>query len=285
MKLGMFSPEISRNSVEELFEAIHGYGFDAVQFSFGSICDGNETPEFVEPEMIDRIIKAAKANDVEIVAVNGTFNMAHPDKAIRLGGLKGFEFVCQAAQKMGAKMVTLCTGTRNTDFMWFWHDDNTTQEAWDDCKDTLVKAIEIAEKYDVYLGIECEARNIVRTPDLAVKMFGELKSDRLKIVMDPANLFLPGYAYPEKVCGVLKHGFDLLGDRIMLAHGKDIKEGPDVDHTCAGKGIVDFDFYFEELKKYPLPSTMIIHGLQSEDEFPASIAYMQEKMKAAGLRG
>ena len=123
----------------------------------------------------------------------------------------------------------------------------------------------------------------IDTPEKARRVMDEVSSDRLKMILDCANLFHAGTAHPENVRPTIDRAMEFFGADVVLAHGKDIKEGPDVDHTCAGKGIVDFDYYFEELKKYPLPTTMIIHGLQSEDEFPAAVAYMKGKMEAAGL--
>ena len=71
MELGMYSIELQRESIEALFEAIRSYGFTHTQFDFLSVCD-EEMPQTIDSALCERISRAAAANGVEIVSVNGT---------------------------------------------------------------------------------------------------------------------------------------------------------------------------------------------------------------------
>ncbi|MGO8506376.1 TIM barrel protein, partial [Rhizobium leguminosarum] len=83
----------------------------------------------------------------------------------------------------------LCTGTRDPIDQWTAPAANDTPEAWRDLLDAMGAALEIAERYDVDLGIEPELANVVNSAEKAYRLIAELKSPRIKIVLEPANLF------------------------------------------------------------------------------------------------
>ena len=50
-----------------------------------------------------------------MAAVSGTFNMAHPDPAVRRAGLEALHPLALSCTLMDAPIVTLCTGTYDPD--------------------------------------------------------------------------------------------------------------------------------------------------------------------------
>ena len=82
---------------------------------------------------------------------------------------------------------------------------------------------------------------------------------------------------------MLNNAFDLLGDDIVLVHGKDVREGENLAFTSAGNGIVDFDYFLMRLKEAGYRGDMILHGAKQEDQIPASVAFMKEKIRLAGI--
>ena len=232
-------------------------------------------PEKLDPSLLKEIYEQANMRNIEIVAVNGTFNMIHPDAEVRKEGIKRFEVIAQACEGLKCNFVTLCTGSRNPDNMWRWHDDNLTQKAWDDMIVTMKKCLDIAERYDLTLGLECEASNCINTPERARKLLDELKSPNLKIIMDAANLFQRGDAKGENVRSIIDNAFSLIGSDIYLAHGKDIKEGEGLNFTHAGNGIVDFDYYLDKLEEYGYKGGMILHGIKNEKYIPGSVSFIR----------
>lgn len=160
--------------------------------------------------------------------------------------------------------------------MWVPHPDNNTQEAWKDLIAVMEQVILIADKYNVDLGIETEASNVVNTPEKAKKIIEELKSKRLKIILDAANLFQIGMAKRENVKPVISKGIDLLSPWIVLAHGKDIKEGKGLDFSGAGQGIIDFEFFLRELEKIGYKDGMILHGIKEEKDIPGCVSHVKK---------
>ncbi len=274
MELGMYTVELSRPTVEALFRDIRGYGFTQVQFDFLSAMD-EEMPLSIPDELVRRIHKAADNSGVGIAAVNGTFNMIHPDPAVRADGIRRFEVLAQCMKALGCNLITLCTGSRNPDNMWRWDEANNTRSAWDDLLATLRSVLKIAEAYDLYLGLEPEASNCVNTADRCRQLIDAFEFPRLKVVMDVANLFQKGQASRENVRPVMRHAFDLLGEHIALAHGKDILPGEDLRFTHAGNGIVDFPYFKGLLDASGYKGCLLLHGLKREEEFPRSVEFIR----------
>jgi sugar phosphate isomerase/epimerase len=203
--------------------------------------------------------------------------MSHPDPAVRQDGIKRFEKIAASCGTLSCNLITLCTGTRTRESIWVPHPDNSTPEAWKDMIAVMEQLVSIVGKYNVNLGIETEASNVVNTPQKAKRLIEEIGSARLKIIMDAANLFRAGMAKTEKVHGVIGEAFELLGQYVAIAHGKDIKEGEGIDFTGAGKGIIDFDFFFSELEKIKYKGGIIIHGIKQEKDIPYSVEFIKKK--------
>jgi sugar phosphate isomerase/epimerase len=112
MTIGIFAKTFNRRTVEELFKATARYKIYCVQFNMS--CAGLETfPGNVSSDLVQRITDAAEQATVELEALSGTFNMAHPDPAVRRDGLEKFEILCEVATRLHIPVITLCTGTRD----------------------------------------------------------------------------------------------------------------------------------------------------------------------------
>ncbi|NLT73746.1 MAG: sugar phosphate isomerase/epimerase [Chloroflexi bacterium] len=277
MNLGMLTSELSRPTASELFRAVAGYGFTEVQLDLASVA-AEQMPERLDRDLVRRIRSEADAHGVAIVAINGTFNMSHPDRAVREEGIRRLTPIAGACEALGCRFVTLCTGSRSRESMWRWDDGNLDPSAWADMLDTMASAVEIAERYDLLLGIEPEASNVVNTAARARRLLDEMGSPRLKIIMDVANLFQPGEARPENVRSTMDRAFALLGEDIHIAHGKDIRAGEGLAFTHAGEGIVDYGYFLECLEALGYRGGMILHGIKNERYMPSCVSYMRAVM-------
>ena len=258
MKLGIFAKTFSRPTIEELFQSIAGYGINSVQFNLS--CAGLEPlPKDAPSGLAQRIADAAEQAKVELSAISGTFNMAHPDPTDRRGNLIKFDALCGVAARLRIPVITLCTGTRDPVNMWKWHPENDSKEAWDDMVQSIESALTAAERNNLILAFEPESENIVNSASRARKLLNELRNPRLRIVIDPANLISPGCNQKE----VLDEAFALLGDSIVIAHAKD--RDSDFKACAAGKGILDFDYYLRCAKQSGFNGPLVMHGLGETD--------------------
>src|SRR5262245_56335477 len=120
MILGIFAKTFVRPTVEDVFAAVAKHHLRCVQFNFA--CAGLPSlPDGIDTGLADRIREAAAEHRVEIAAVSGTFNMIHPDPRHRRDGLRKLGVIAAACEHLGARVVTLCTGTRDPENMWRRH--------------------------------------------------------------------------------------------------------------------------------------------------------------------
>ena len=271
-----------------LFGRIRDFGFECVQFAFSSIAESEftptgqiEIPDKISAQALNAAARSAERHQLPIEVINGTFNMAHPDEEVRREGIKRFALLTEAAEILGAKYISLCSGTRYADHLWTYSPENHTAGAWNAMYDTICRAVELAERRNITLAIESEASNIINTPENARRVMDDVGSDHLKMILDCANLFHVGRAHPEYVHDTIEHAFDFFGDDIVLAHGKDIREGDGIDFCGTGRGIVDFPFTAQLLKKYGFEGDMFLHGIYDEADMPYALAHWKAAEKAA----
>lgn len=285
MKIGICTTDFSRRPLDGLFAAIEGMGFGATQFAFDSIEESGfradnhiEIPAWIDEALPEKIAECAARHHLELTAVNGTFNMAHPDRAVREEGVRRFDGFARAVRTMGCGMITLCSGTRSRVSLWTGDPANDTPEAWRDMAGCMRAVCAAAEKYDLTLAIETEAGNIISTPERAARIMAEVGSERLKMIMDCANLFHAGEAKRENARAVIGHAFDVFGRDVVLAHGKDIAESDGIRFCAAGEGIVDFPYFIKRLRDANYQGVMMLHGIDREDKMPACRALVESFM-------
>ena len=182
----------------------------------------------------------------------------------------------KAAVEVGAKYISLCSGTRNTSHLWRYYDENGSPEAWNDMFSTMEEAVELAERYSITLAIESEASNVIDSPENARKVMDKIGSERLKMILDCANLFHIGEAHEENVRSAIAHAFELFGNDIVVVHGKDIRAGDGIEFCGTGLGIIDFKYTAELLKKYGYAGDMFLHGIYDENDMPRALKHWKQ---------
>ena len=283
MRLGIFAKTFSRPSPEGVFDAVVGHGLRETQFNM-SVAGLPSMPDEIAPSLADRVREAAAERNIALVAISGTFNMIHPDVEVRRDGLRRLGVLAGACERLGTSTVTLCTGTRDPEDMWRRHPDNATPEAWRDLLAAMQVALETAEGHGVTLAFEPETGNVVDSAAKGRRLLDEMRSPRLKVVMDVANLF--DAEDPARQLSrseeILSEAFGLLGGDLVLAHAKDVKRSGEV--VAAGNGDLDYDLYLRHLSEAGYAGPLVLHGL-AEDEVAGSLAFLREKLVGADLGG
>jgi sugar phosphate isomerase/epimerase len=271
MNIGIFAKTCPRSTIEELFRAISNYGINCVQFNLS--CIGLESlPADVPGDTLGRIMSSARDENIELAAISGTFNMAHPNASIRREMLKRLAILCEVARLLRIPVITLCTGTRDPIDMWRWHPENDSKEAWSDMVQSVECGLHAAEENDVLLAVEPENGNVVNSASRARQLLDEVQNPRLRIVIDPANLIGPEADQKD----ILDESFDLLGTAIVIAHAKDRDRA--FQPCAAGKGILDFPYYIRCLKAIRFAGPLVLHGL-IEGEIDSSLNFLRRKLE------
>jgi len=276
VRLGIFAKTFARSSPGDVFDALVGYGLGETQFNM-SVAGLSPLPDEIAPTLADRVNAAATERRISLSAVSGTFNMIHPDEGVRRDGLRRLGVLAGACERLGTPTVTLCTGTRDPENMWRRHPDNAGPEAWRDLLATMREALETAEEHGVTLAFEPEVANVVDSAEKGRRLLDEMRSPRLKVVMDAANLFDAGDPARRlsRSEDVLEEAFQLLGEDILLAHAKDVNTSGEV--VAVGKGDLDYALYLRHLYEAGYEGPLIMHGL-AEEEVEVSLAFLRRKL-------
>jgi sugar phosphate isomerase/epimerase len=268
MRLGIFAKTFPGSDPATVLRAARAAGFASVQYNMA--CSGLPAmPDEIPPDAAAAVASAVRDTGMAIAAVSGTYNMIHPDPEVRAAGLRRLGLLIGTAPAMGARMVTLCTGTRDADDQWRHHPDNARPEAWADLMAEMERACALAEPAGVKLGIEPELANVVDSAAKARRLIDELASPCLAVVLDPANLFEVADAPARR--DLVERAVDLLADRIVMAHAKDRDAAG--GFATAGQGVIDFAHFIARLRAAGFAGDLVTHGL-SAAEAPGVAAFL-----------
>lgn len=274
MKLGIFAKTFEGNQPSTVLNAVAAAGYTSAQYNMA--CSGfSAMPDAIDDAAAGAVNDAAREAGVELAAVSGTYNMIHPDRSVRETGHQRLVVLAGRCHAMSTRLITLCTGTRDPLDQWREHKDNESPEAWRDLVQAMETAIGVADQYDVDLGIEPELANVINSADKARRLIDELQSPRLKIVLDPANLFEKATLDEQRA--IVSAAIDLLADRIVMAHAKD--RNPDGSFATAGTGVLDYAHYLSRLKAIGFNGSLITHGLAA-NEAEGACCFLSTQLEA-----
>ncbi len=260
MRLGIFAKTFAGSDPMTVLRAARDAGFAAVQYNMA--CSGLAAmPDAISDAVAAEVVAATAATGISVAAVSGTYNMIHPDPAVRAAGLRRLSILIDAAAALGTAVVTLCTGTRDPHDQWRHHPGNAAPEAWADLLTEMGKACALAEAKGVRLGIEPELANVLDSAAKARALIDALQSPAPAIILDPANLFETAGSDTRKA--IISKAVDLLADRIVMAHAKD--RNADGSFATAGKGVVDFPHFLAALRAAGFDGDLVTHGLAADE--------------------
>jgi sugar phosphate isomerase/epimerase len=260
MKLGIFAKTFAGSTPLEVLSSAQRAGYEAVQYNMA--CSGFPSlPLDISEEAAEAVYVASMKTGVAIAALSATYNMIDPDLGKREEGRRSFEAIAASARRMGASLLTICTGSCDFHDQWRYHPDNSGAQAWQEMCREFRLLLAIADKHDVMLGVEPELGNVVNSAQRARKLIDVLQDERIRIVLDPANLF--EVESPERRKTLIESAIALLKDRISLAHAKDRLD--DGRFATAGTGVLDYRHFLTVLLRSGFRGPLITHSLTANE--------------------
>ncbi len=260
MQLGVFAKTFAGRDPDTVLDAAKAAGFTTVQYNMA--CSGLASlPPRIEPEVARRVARATARTGVTVAAVSATYNMTHPDEAMRRAGRAAFGAIAGAARMMGTDLVTLCTGSLNAGDQWARHPENGTAAAWAMMVAEFRAILPVAEAHDLTLGIEPERANIVDSAARARRLIDEMGTARIRVVLDPANLFEAEDA--ARRGEIIADAARQLGPVVAMAHAKD--RARDGSFVAAGRGSVDFPAFLDALGAQGFDGPLVTHGCSATE--------------------
>lgn len=278
MNLGVFLKVFASRAWPDILDAVRAHGLRWIHFTLQALV-GESLPRTISSTIVSEARNDLEKRGLRIASFSGTFNMAHPDADYRQEYLKRFATACQACRDLGGSTVALCTGTRDPYDMWRGHPENKSPQAWMIMRDTVAAALEIADRYNLILAFEPEINNVVDSAEKARRLLDELQHPRLKVILDPVNLWdEPSF---DRRNVILETAVQLLGRDIVVAHAKDVLTyaGP---RSPGDSPTIDYANYLRQLRGIGFAGPLLIHSVP-EDKVPAIIKFLREMAQQVGI--
>ncbi len=250
-KIGVRGHDFGKMSIEELPKHIKAKGFDAIQLAPVKALEGINSFNDITTEVLEQCKESFSKNNVDIDVYGCYVEIGMLDREKRLEQVEKFKSGIMHCKTVGAKLV----GTETTHFPLNGENRNVAYEA---VKDSVLRMVEEAERLNVDIAIEPVALHTINTPQLTKKLLDEVKSDKLKIIIDAVNLFTVENIQSQKQ--IITDCFELFGDKITTLHLKDITLIGNQDRSkieivndtfkfeYIGEGIVDYKHIFNFVK-------------------------------------
>ena len=285
VNFGVLSVAFGETTYQELARKISRNQFDATHLELNLVTDIDHRPGKLSTGVANLIAEEFERAGVRIPVLGCYVNLIDVDVDKRKIHIQQLKDHLKFARDFGASAVTTETGTANRNSPWEHHPDNQNEANWKLLKQVVEDVLEVAEKFGVSLGLEGYYNNVINTPERMERMIEEVKSPNLGIVMDPCNYIHAKLADQQQA--VMHDAFSRLGDRILIAHAKDIifksidtsEEHKEIQ-PAAGTGILDYLTYMNLLHTAKPHIKIYIEHL-TEAQMPSSIAYVRDAYEQA----
>jgi sugar phosphate isomerase/epimerase len=263
LTLGIVSGVYGSLPVEEATRRIKEDGFTGVltNFAFADVAFDPLKPDWAAA---DKITASFQRHGIRVASLYGYYNVVHPDIEKRKLGEARMEFLIANWKRLGCPIVATETGTFNRKSEWLDAPENSTEAAFVQCRDSLGRLARAAEKTGAVIAVEAYWRNVIGTIDRVERLLHEVNSPALKVVMDPNNYFrnedLP------RMKPMLEELFQRLGDKVVVAHAKDVKAAADgPEHPASGKGSLDYPLFLRLLTQLDRKLDLVLEHVTLDD--------------------
>lgn len=217
-------------------KAMHDIGFkftelcfsqdDSKYFAYNSTSDLSDMTD----ARFSEIVATYREQGIEVPALGVFTSLIEPDDDILAKNLAYYRRHMELAAKNGIPYLpTECGFIPNSRGVLA----HLYEERFNRVKNSLIKLCEYAKEYDVYVALECCVLDVVPSAKRAADLLDQVDSDRLKIMLDPANLI--ANSSEEDM-------FYYLSDHIAYFHGKDRKVN-DAYGRLVGDGDIDWPHF------------------------------------------
>ena len=246
-------------------------GIEAIQFNM-ALAGGPSLPPIV-PAI--RRGASTLAGLSSMAAVSGTYNMAHPEPAVRdARRRRPLAALIAAAPALGTRVVTLCTGSRDP----ARHVARASGQRRARGLARTASSRWPPRSRSPSATTSCSPSSPSTTTSSRDARGGAPAARRARARGTSRWWSTPptssGPASSTDSSDTLREAFALLGDALVLAHAKDVREDGTV--VAAGSGGLDYGLYVRLLRDAGYDGPLVLHGL-AEEQVPAAAAFLRER--------
>jgi sugar phosphate isomerase/epimerase len=204
----------------------------ALNKSFPDLLSGEHE---INPGMGNYISRTLLKYSVRIAILGCYINMIHPKLAKREEALRRFEAYVRNAKYFDCSIVASETGSCDTNFNYT--EKNFSEEKFLESEESIRRLVKVGEKENVVVAIEPNVMNPIHDVETAIRVFNDISSPNLGIIVDPMSLVTADLV-PQQL-QIVTDMFKSLGDHVVALHLKDfIIENGNVVPTTFGKGLL-----------------------------------------------
>lgn len=284
---------------------IRALGFNTVQLDL-HFSDIDLSAGQITDAKAKRVRDTFRAHDLPICAISGYTNIVHPDLGERTRRVDYLKEIIRNARAFGTPYVISESGTFNADSDWVHDDKNKTQEGYDTVLAVLDDLRQTAYDHGATFLLETYVNNVIGSLEETERVFADLAGrPGIELLMDPTNYFETHNI--DRQQDVLGAVFDSIGDRVRIAHAKDVKRSGDdksekhadigdenaleshtfrgvgeIELPAAGLGELDYEYYVARLAEQSPNVPLIIEHLD-ESDVPRAKAFVDGILTKIGV--
>lgn len=249
MAFGTLAHKAGKLPLQQLTQRLGELDIAFVQLAMSKAIAGIDTSlGKLSPGLASHIAEQFDKQGIRIGALGCYINPVHPDPVQRRYEIDRFKEHLRFAREFGTTVVATETGDLDT---YRSQDAERFEEiGWSIFRNTVGELAEEAEKWGVYVGLEPVCTHTLTSPRKMKRIMDEVPSANIGVVFDPCNLFdRTNFAFRDEV---VDESFELFGDRIVLAHLKDVttpfreRDGRPVS-VKPGEGLFDITGFLQKL--------------------------------------
>ena len=303
IQVGIFSGYFPYD-LETTAKTIRGLGFNTVQLDL-HFKDIDLSAGQITDDKAKRVRDVFRDNDLPICAISGYTNIVHPDLDERKRRVDYLKEIIRNARKFGTPYVISESGTFNSESDWVSDPKNKTEEGYEAARDVIADLAQTAYDHGSIFLLETYVNNVIGSLEETVRVFNDVQHPGLELLMDPTNYFETWNI--DDMDKILNDVFDTVGDRVRIAHAKDVKRSGDdksekhadigdsdaleshtfrgvgeIELPAAGLGELNYDLYVQRLSEKSPNVPLIIEHLD-ESDVPRAKEFVDGVLKKYGV--
>lgn len=273
IRLGMMLQGGSAAELQEKARAMAAAGFDTVQVTF-----------FFQPtaEELQSLARTFKDLKLKTIAFGNYFNLFRPDDTGFMGSSRAaMKLVAAHAGLFDCKQFVTWSASYSPRFDGTEPRNHTPEAVAQLHRAIREVVLPILEPIDGCVAFEPYFPHVVGTLELAREVLAPFPAHRVGLLLDPPNFITPAL-YPKRE-EEMRRLFRELGERIHLAHFKDMKLNPagsSVDLPGPGGGEMNYPLLISEIRKLNRPLPCIVEHIKAElAEMTKTKAWVENQLR------
>ena len=224
MNIGIRLHDTRPGTLRERLGSAAAQGFSCVQLAMGKAVPGfkmSESPSLLTDDLALEVRQELDRAGIECAVLGCYLKMAAADEEEAARVREIYRAHLRFASRIGAR----CVGTETPPAFGPEGMACRTEDHYRLLLNRLRPLAETAEEQGTILAVEPVCTHIIYDAEQAERMLDDLKSDRVRIILDAVNLI--DSAHADRAESIVDDAVRRLGDRVLVLHMKDFVPEPD----------------------------------------------------------